>query len=135
MYVEWLTIVGTAQERRTVAAGIAALVVFSLCLALGYGAFSLVVLLIGAAAVSDVATVAALVSRWISVMWGGCPFAAVQVRLDGKYGFVALMFVLLVVWVTDIGGYFAGREIGGPNCGLASVRRRHGRVRQAVSSL
>jgi hypothetical protein len=24
------------------------------------------------------------------------------------------MFVLLVVWVTDIGGYFAGRGIGGP---------------------
>ena len=29
-------------------------------------------------------------------------------------GFVALMFVLLMVWVTDIGGYFAGRGIGGP---------------------
>ena len=29
-------------------------------------------------------------------------------------GFVALIFVLLVVWVTDIGGYFAGRGIGGP---------------------
>jgi phosphatidate cytidylyltransferase len=29
-------------------------------------------------------------------------------------GFVALMFVLLVVWVTDIGGYFAGRGLGGP---------------------
>src|SRR5664280_3892281 len=26
----------------------------------------------------------------------------------------ALMFVLLIVWVTDIGGYFAGRGIGGP---------------------
>ncbi len=31
-------------------------------------------------------------------------------------GFVALVFilVLLVVWCTDIGGYFAGRAIGGP---------------------
>jgi len=29
-------------------------------------------------------------------------------------GFTALMFVLLVVWATDIGGYFAGRSIGGP---------------------
>ncbi len=29
-------------------------------------------------------------------------------------GFTALMLVLLVVWVTDIGGYFAGRGIGGP---------------------
>jgi phosphatidate cytidylyltransferase len=36
------------------------------------------------------------------------------VRLDPVWGFTALMFVLLIVWVTDIGGYFAGRGIGGP---------------------
>jgi phosphatidate cytidylyltransferase len=36
------------------------------------------------------------------------------VRLDAIWGFAALMFVLLVVWATDIGGYFAGRLIGGP---------------------
>jgi phosphatidate cytidylyltransferase len=29
-------------------------------------------------------------------------------------GFAALIFVLLIVWATDIGGYFAGRGIGGP---------------------
>ena len=40
--------------------------------------------------------------------------ASILVRLDAVNGFVALMFVLLVVWVTDIGGYFAGRGIGGP---------------------
>jgi phosphatidate cytidylyltransferase len=36
------------------------------------------------------------------------------VRLDPLWGFAALMLVLLVVWATDIGGYFAGRLIGGP---------------------
>ena len=40
--------------------------------------------------------------------------ASVVVRLDAAWGFAALMFVLLIVWVTDIGGYFAGRGIGGP---------------------
>ncbi|MET0705947.1 MAG: phosphatidate cytidylyltransferase [Tardiphaga sp.] len=40
--------------------------------------------------------------------------ASVVVRLDPVWGFAALMFVLLIVWVTDIGGYFAGRGIGGP---------------------
>jgi phosphatidate cytidylyltransferase len=40
--------------------------------------------------------------------------ASVAVRFDQVWGFTALMFVLLIVWVTDIGGYFAGRGIGGP---------------------
>jgi phosphatidate cytidylyltransferase len=40
--------------------------------------------------------------------------ASVIVRLDPVWGFSALIFVLLIVWVTDIGGYFAGRGIGGP---------------------
>src|SRR5262249_19158412 len=40
--------------------------------------------------------------------------ASVLIRQDQEYGFEALLFVLLIVWITDIGGYFAGRGIGGP---------------------
>jgi phosphatidate cytidylyltransferase len=40
--------------------------------------------------------------------------ASSMVRRDPASGFTALMLVLLVVWATDIGGYFAGRLIGGP---------------------
>lgn len=40
--------------------------------------------------------------------------ASSVVRRDPASGFTALMLVLLVVWATDIGGYFAGRLIGGP---------------------
>jgi phosphatidate cytidylyltransferase len=40
--------------------------------------------------------------------------ASVVVRLDRQEGLAALILVLLVVWATDIGGYFAGRAIGGP---------------------
>jgi phosphatidate cytidylyltransferase len=40
--------------------------------------------------------------------------SSIVVRLDDRQGFVALVFILLVVWCTDIGGYFAGRTIGGP---------------------
>lgn len=51
---------------------------------------------------------------------GGLLYAAVAfvgaviMRADSNYGFVALIFVLLVVWAADVGGYFAGRGIGGP---------------------
>lgn len=41
-------------------------------------------------------------------------FACVLVRRDPGYGFSALIFVFLVVWITDILGYFVGRGVGGP---------------------
>jgi phosphatidate cytidylyltransferase len=51
----------------------------------------------------------------LGVVYAALAFlASVLVRLDPVWGFAALMFVLLIVWMTDIGGYFAGRGIGGP---------------------
>ncbi len=48
-------------------------------------------------------------------------------------GFSALIFVLLVVWVTDIGGYFAGRGIGGPETMASRQPEKDlGRRRSAV---
>jgi len=40
--------------------------------------------------------------------------APVTLRRDPAWGFVALLFLFAVVWVTDIAAYFAGRAIGGP---------------------
>jgi phosphatidate cytidylyltransferase len=114
MYVEWLSIVGAAREKQTVAAGIAALVLSGLCLALGHGTFSLVVLVIGIAAVAAVSRRLQLWSVGGFCYAAAAAFASAQVRLDEAYGFVALIFVMLVVWAADIGGYFAGRGIGGP---------------------
>jgi phosphatidate cytidylyltransferase len=41
-------------------------------------------------------------------------FACVLLRRDPSHGFVALIFVFLIVWITDILGYFVGRGVGGP---------------------
>ena len=41
-------------------------------------------------------------------------FACVMVRADPVQGFMALVFVFVVVWITDILGYFVGRGVGGP---------------------
>ncbi len=114
LYVEWLMIVGTAQDTRTVAVGITSLVVSGLCLAFGHSGYSLVVLFIGAGAVAAVSQRLRLWSVTGFCYAAAAEFASVLVRLDVGYGFIALIFVLLVVWVTDIGGYFAGRGIGGP---------------------
>jgi phosphatidate cytidylyltransferase len=114
LYVEWLTIVGAARQRRVVASGVVALAVAGLCLAPGRIEVSLLVLVVGLAAV-------ALLSperrHWNAAGFfyaAAAEVASLLVRLDQESGFAALILVLLVVWATDIGGYFAGRGIGGP---------------------
>jgi phosphatidate cytidylyltransferase len=114
LYVEWLTVVG-ARTPAMVAAGVA-----SLC-----GACWIEVARIGAAYVFDlvvlgVAAAALLAPKrrgWAalgSIYAFAALIASLAVRADQAWGYAALMFVMLVVWVTDIGGYFAGRSIGGP---------------------
>ncbi len=38
----------------------------------------------------------------------------VILRHDAAFGFVAILFLFAVVWITDIAAYFGGRLIGGP---------------------
>ena len=115
LYVEWLMIVGAARERRVVVAGGVALAISGLCLAAGRIDASLVVLALGCRRRGiALAGAAAAGPRPDFFYAAAAEVASVLVRLDQVWGFVALILILLVVWVTDIGGYFAGRGIGGP---------------------
>jgi len=114
LYLEWLAIVGAARQMRVVAPGVVGLAIAGCCMALGRIDAALVPLALGFAGV-------ALFSMerrgWTAAGFGyaaAAQLASVLVRLDRFWGFVALILILLVVWVTDIGGYFAGRGIGGP---------------------
>jgi phosphatidate cytidylyltransferase len=114
LYVEWLTIVGEARRTRVVASGAAALTMAGLLLGLGRIEASLVVLMLGFVAVASLTPERRI---WAITGFGyaaAAELASILVRLDPDKGWTALMLVLLVVWVTDIGGYFAGRGIGGP---------------------
>jgi phosphatidate cytidylyltransferase len=113
LYVEWLGIVGAARETRVVATGVAALAVSGLCLATGRIDVALLALVIGLLAVGLLSPQ----RLWTATGFfyaAAAQMASVLVRLDPTHGFAALILVLLVVWMTDIGGYFAGRGIGGP---------------------
>jgi phosphatidate cytidylyltransferase len=114
LFIEWLSIVGLAHDRRLIASGVAALAIGGLCLALDRIGATFALLATGFAAVALLSPQA---RGWAAAGFfyaGAALVASVLLRFDHKSGFVALLFVLLVVWVTDIGGYFAGRGIGGP---------------------
>lgn len=113
LYVEWLMIVD-ARRPVVMAAGLTALVGSAIWLGAGQIGVTYVLCAVGIA-------IAALLSphrRGWATLGGMYAFVAlvssVLLRRDESFGFTALMFVLLVVWVTDIGGYVAGRGIGGP---------------------
>jgi phosphatidate cytidylyltransferase len=114
LYAEWLGIVGEVRRFPVLASGVAALALAGIAPALGHFEISLAALVLGLIAV------AALTPD--RPIWTAAGFAyavaaeqaSILLRSDPAMGWTALMLVFLVVWVTDIGGYFAGRGIGGP---------------------
>ena len=113
LYVEWLTIVA-ARTPRVLAAGVAALAIAGLFLGMGRIDASLLVLVVGLAGVMLLSPERRLWAATGFAYAAAAEVASVVVRLDRSNGFVALILILLVVWVTDIGGFFAGRGLGGP---------------------
>jgi phosphatidate cytidylyltransferase len=114
LFVEWLAIVGLAGSARVIVPGVAALAAAGLCFAIGRLDAALIVLAVGFVAVASIAPER---RNWAAAGFlyaAAAEIASVLVRFDPVKGFAALMFVLLITWVTDSGGYFAGRSIGGP---------------------
>jgi phosphatidate cytidylyltransferase len=114
LFVEWLAVVGLAGATRVIVPGAAALAVAGLGFAFGRLDAALIVLAVGFIAVVSIAPER---RNWAAAGFfyaAAAEIASVLVRLDPVKGFAALMFVLLIVWVTDSGGYFVGRGIGGP---------------------
>ena len=114
LYLEWLMVVNAAREIRVTVSGSVAIAVAGWYLAAGHLQVVLVVLALGLAAV---ALLSGERRRWTMAGFlyaAAAQIASVLVRLDEPEGLVALIFVLLVVWGSDIGAYFAGRGIGGP---------------------
>ena len=114
LYVEWLAIVGEVRRFPVLASGIVALAVAGIAPAFGHVEASLVALALGLLAVAALSPERRIWAAAGFAYAGAAEQASILLRSDAAMGWTALMLVFLVVWVTDIGGYFAGRGIGGP---------------------
>ena len=114
LFVEWLMMTCAERNVAVTVSGIVALALATPFLAVGRVEAALVVLGLGLIAVSVRASPPRIWGIAGYLYAAAAQVASVAVRLDHTQGFSALILVLLVVWVTDIGGYFAGRGIGGP---------------------
>lgn len=114
LFIEWQMLVKGAQTA-VLAAGVFALVL--LAAALNLHDVGMAVICIGAGVLATGAFTTQEARLWAPagmIYAGAALLAAILIRQDVEHGFAALMFVLLIVWVTDILGYFAGRGFGGP---------------------
>lgn len=111
LYVEWLAIVGETRRISVVASGVAALALAGIVLPFK---FSLVALALGLLAVAALTPERRIWTTSGFIYAAAAEQASIMLRSDPAMGWTALMLVFLVVWVTDIGGYFAGRGFGGP---------------------
>ena len=114
LLIEWLMLIGCARDPRVVGSGVAALAVAGLCLGLRRIDAALLVLAVGLPTIVGLSVER---RRWTAAGFlyaAAALLASALVRLDQIEGLVALILVLLVVWASDIGGYVAGRSLGGP---------------------
>jgi phosphatidate cytidylyltransferase len=114
LYAEWLMLVG-ASRWPVIGVGIFAQIMIAASLALHDIGAAFVCIASGMLAVAALAGAAVRLWGGLAVFYCGAALvAAVTVRQDPEMGLPALLYVLLIVWATDIMGYFAGRSFGGP---------------------
>ncbi|WP_322517040.1 phosphatidate cytidylyltransferase [Rhodopseudomonas palustris] len=114
LFLEWLSIVGAARDFRVLVIGCLTLLVCGIGLVFDKPAPAMLAAVLG---VGGLAVLGDQPRRWTTSGLGYAAIAliaSILVRLDPDYGFPALILIFLIVWGTDIGGYFAGRGIGGP---------------------
>jgi len=114
LFVEWQLVIGASRQIIATAGGAFALLIAGISLAIGRIESAALILGFGLVAVVLLAPQRRGWSGAGFLYAAAAQMASVLVRLDHVDGLVALILVLSLVWVTDIGGYFAGRGIGGP---------------------
>lgn len=112
---EWDTLVCAQDKRPVLTIGSVAIAGAGMLLALGRTGSPIALIVLG---MLGVVTLASKDRRgWCvgGVLYAGALLIApVLLRRDVALGFAALVFLFMVVWLTDIVAYFCGRAFGGP---------------------
>ena len=120
---EWTKLVADGADARILLPGFSALLFALLLTALDEPGAAAGMIFIGAALAAGV--MAAWPRRFPArnpLVWGSCGilYAGIAylgpalIRRDAAWGFVAVLFVAMTVWTTDISAYAVGRTLGGP---------------------
>ena len=111
---EWDTLVCAHDRQPVLILGAVAMVGAAFLLAFDSTGTAVTLIALG---VLGIATLASKVRRiWCAaglIYAGALQLAPVLLRADAGWGFAAMAFVFVIVWGTDIAGYFIGRALGG----------------------
>lgn len=114
---EWLRMIGAKPRTPLLVIGGATLVVAVLLLAIRPPPAAIGIVVLGAITAALVARSNRERRTWapFGVLYAGAlALPTLILRQDGALGLVSLVWLLAVVWSTDIAAYFCGRLIGGP---------------------
>lgn len=112
---EWQTLVCADERNPVLAIGAVALAGSGLLIMLGRPGIAIALIALGC---FGAAALASNTRRmWCTAGVGyaaGLLVAPVLLRRDASFGFAAILFLFVIVWLTDIIAYFVGRAVGGP---------------------
>jgi phosphatidate cytidylyltransferase len=112
---EWSSMVARNERLSVLLAGGASLALAVILVATGHVLPALIVVAMGA--LGAAALTFADRRMWVA---GAIPYAGalaigpIILRSDDEQGFLAMLFLFVIVWTTDVAAYFVGRALGGP---------------------
>jgi phosphatidate cytidylyltransferase len=115
VFAEWTALVSETDRRAVLMAGAGALIIALALAGAGRMLAAVIVVVIGALGAAALAPATRRLWAAAGVPYAGAiGIAPVALRADDDYGFLAIVFLFVAVWATDIAAYFAGRALGGP---------------------
>jgi phosphatidate cytidylyltransferase len=112
---EWQTLVCADERNPVLAIGAVALAGSGLLIMLGRPGIAIALIALGCFGAAALASNIRRMWCMAGVVYAaGLLVAPVLLRRDASFGFAAILFLFVIVWLTDITAYFVGRAVGGP---------------------